>query len=46
MVLRVGVPLHIDVLLPLAEVPQSVVGMVCDLQILLGVERVVARDSY
>lgn len=31
MVLRVGVPLRVDALLPFAEAPQSVVGVVCDL---------------
>lgn len=31
MVLRVGVPLCVDALLPFAEAPQSVVRVVCDL---------------
>lgn len=33
---RVTVPLHVDTFLPLAEAPQGVVRVVCDLEVILG----------
>lgn len=36
---RVAVSLHVDTFLPLAEAPQGVVRVVCDLEVLLGRER-------
>lgn len=40
MVQRVGIPLHVDAFLPLAEAPQGVVCVMSDLQILLRAESI------
>ena len=45
MVQRVGIPLHVDAFLPLAEAPQSVVCVMRDLQVLLQAESTATEAS-